>query len=114
MPETAVDEQDFSAAGEHQVRLPWQTGGTVASVQPEPISGGVQKAADQKLRFCVLAPDAGHVSAALLGSEDVGHGPSLGKGHDWVSRYPDWLEGISKAIRSLTIEVTDKPLQGGK
>ena len=72
VPEAAVDEDDFPAAGKDEIRLARQ----VLAVQPEAVAHAVDEAADQQLDLAVLGADAAHQLAALLLRYCVGHVPS--------------------------------------
>lgn len=69
VPEAAVDEYRRPETGEHHIRAARQ----VAAVQPEAEAPGVQPAAQDQLRFRVLAANAAHVESALGGREDICH-----------------------------------------
>ena len=85
VPEAAVDEDDSAIAREDQVGL----AGQFAAVQAITIAEAVKAAADEQFGPGVLAPDAGHHTAAHLRTDHVGHGsppfarerePIIGKG----------------------------------
>lgn len=71
MPEAAVDENDLVAAREHQVRTAGKFPAGRVPMEPVSVTLGVQDFANQELRFGVLAPDLGHVPAALLRRQQV-------------------------------------------
>lgn len=79
MPETAVDENNFAPGSENQVGLSREQFSAGGTVKAEPVAGCMKEPPYQKLRFGVLAPNPGHVPAALL-SSGIGHESSLGKG----------------------------------
>ena len=61
VPEAAVDENNSTIFGQHEIRASWQ-GALVESVsKPQP----KQAFADRMLRFCVFAANSGHAVAAL-------------------------------------------------
>lgn len=80
MPETAVDENNFAPGSENQVGLSREQFSAGGTVKAEPVAGCVKEPPYQELGFGVLAPNPGHVPAALLSSDGIGHESSLGKG----------------------------------
>lgn len=60
MPEASVNENGRASAGENNI---WFAG-QVFHMKPVAISERMQPAPDDKLRFGVLAPDAGHHPAS--------------------------------------------------
>ena len=74
VPEATVDEDDFVAAGEDQVRVTRETSAAGGAVQPVAVALGVKQSSDQQFGLGVLAADPGHVPAAPLGGQLVGHG----------------------------------------
>jgi len=61
MPVVAVDLDDFSASGEHDVRAPGQS----SALDPESVSHPVEHGADKQLGLGIPVADAGHVAGAL-------------------------------------------------
>lgn len=59
MPETAMNENDFSAAGKHEVGF----AGKITPVEPKPVSEPVHGRAHGQFRFGVRGFDRLHVSA---------------------------------------------------
>src|SRR5688500_19174012 len=50
-----------ASAGENQVRISGQLGASGSPVEAVAVALGMQEAAHQQFRFCVLTPDPGHV-----------------------------------------------------
>ena len=61
VPETAVNEDNFSPAGEHEVRHSWKA----RDMEPVPVPTGMSDPSHQEFGLCVLAPDERHPLAAL-------------------------------------------------
>lgn len=89
MPKTSMNKNNFTSPGQRHVRL----SGQVSAMKPIPISHGVHHAAHGKLRFRVLAPDAGHLPASFFR-------------RDGVSQYQYPLSGIRRIRRE---SVGDRP-----
>lgn len=73
MPEAAIDEDDLAPAGEYEIRAAWQPPAACGTVQSITVALGMEQPAHQHFRFGVLAADAGHIPAPLLGRELVRH-----------------------------------------
>jgi hypothetical protein len=69
MPETAVHEYDFAAAGKDNIR----TAGKVFTMQAESVAKPVDQSAEEDLRISVCAADTPHVGAAPFRAELI-HG----------------------------------------
>lgn len=69
MPEAAVDKNTDAVACQNDVGAPRQ----ITPVETKTIAHGVEQAADDKFRLGILAANAGHQAAALLGGKGVGH-----------------------------------------
>jgi len=67
MPKAPVNENHFSAAGEHQVRLARE----IFAMEPESIAQSVRKLAYRHLGLHPLARDAPHVFRAAFGCQLV-------------------------------------------
>lgn len=80
MPETPVDKNNFAPGSENQVWLSRQQLSAGGTVKTEAVTGCMKEAPYQELRFGVFAPNPGHVPAALLSCDGIGHESSLGKG----------------------------------
>ena len=98
VPEAAVDEEDGAGAGEDEVGFAGEGFRVEAVAQAE----AVEILTHADFGFCVYAPDARHVVAALGGGEDVGHGRVRAPGGRRMSRI--WL-----ATASTTLGDTELP-----
>jgi hypothetical protein len=69
MPEAPVNEDNRAVLRENDVRFSRQAG----RMQPKAKAFPVEKATKENFGFCVFAPDSGHVPAAVLFRNPVGH-----------------------------------------
>ncbi len=81
MPKTAIDKNHFAAPGEDQIRPAGKRPSRGDSMEAVAVPGAVQQAADHKFGLGVLAPDPGHIVAALFAADGVGHPPIVGCRH---------------------------------
>ena len=82
VPEATLNFDDLPVLGQYDVRF----SGQVRKMEAEPISELVQESSYDKLWFCVLVPDSGHVAVSLFCRKDVGHDdsdPRLAMSMNW-------------------------------
>ena len=73
MPEASVNEEGHAELREDEIG----TAGQVLAMKPEPQPEAMSDASDDELRLRVLSTYRLHVSAALLGRQDVDHPPRV-------------------------------------
>ena len=69
MPKTTVNENDFAARPEYEVRFARQ----ITRVEPVTVAEGMNEAANDEFRLGILGPDSGHVGRAAGWGEGVRH-----------------------------------------
>ncbi len=78
MPKTPIDKNHLAAPGEDEVRPSGEDACAKSAMEAVAVPGTVEQAAHREFRLGVLAPDAGHIEAALFGADCVGHAPIVG------------------------------------
>jgi hypothetical protein len=69
MPEAAMDKDTDAVSRQNDVGAPRQ----ITPVETKTVAHGMEKAAHNEFRLCILATNAGHQTAALLSGKVVGH-----------------------------------------
>lgn len=73
VPKATIDEDDFLAAGEHQIGFAWQR----PIVESIPVSDTMEGPSQKQLGFRVLRPNLCHMRTAKFGAHEISHDASI-------------------------------------